>query len=265
MSRCVYTPEMKQFVAEYAPGHWIFEIIEAFRERFGMELTRCQMRSLMKNSGIKSNAKKLRGMSGIMYNRLTTPELDAMVKENFHDKGKGGYKDVQLFLKSQGVELTLVQVKSYLSRCKIRLGTYGYFKKGSVPANKGKKMPLEIYEKVAKTMFRPGNQPKNILPVGTERVSKDGYIEIKVANPNKWMSKARYIWEQHTGEPLKRNETVIFLDGDKLNLKIDNLAKVTRSQLARLNQNHLIYNNQELTRVGITLAKLLDMKGRLKK
>ena len=35
------------------------------------------------------------------------------------------------------------------------------FTKGSVPANKGKKMPAELYEKCAPTMFKPGH-PSNV-------------------------------------------------------------------------------------------------------
>ena len=43
------------------------------------------------------------------------------------------------------------------------------------------------------------------------------------------------------------------------------LAKVGRADLARMNQNHLFYENQELTKIGITIAKLLGAKGRAKR
>lgn len=52
-------------------------------------------------------------------------------------------------------------------------------------------------------------------------------------------------------EELERTDAII---------DIGNLAKVTRSQMARINQNHLRFDNAELTKVGITLAKLLEAK-----
>ncbi|MGM9562165.1 MAG: hypothetical protein ACI3WT_07975 [Phascolarctobacterium sp.] len=264
MSRVKYTPEMIKFIREYAPGHWTFEIIHAFYEKFGVELSRPAIRSTLRRLNISTNAKQNRGMRELAR-RLTTPEQDALVREKFHDKKCGSYKEVQAFLLGLGVNFNLEQVKSYMSRKNIRLGVYGYFPKGHEPVNKGKNMSPEAYEKCKGTMFRIGNRPANFKPVGSERVNVDGYVEIKVANPNKWRIKARCIWEQVTGEKLTRNDSIVYLDGNKQNLELSNLAKVTRGQLARLNQNHLIFNNQELTKVGIALAKLLDMKGRLKK
>ncbi len=51
------------------------------------------------------------------------------------------------------------------------------FSKGNIPANKGKKMPANVYEKARKTMFRKGNIPANHKPIGYERINADGYIE----------------------------------------------------------------------------------------
>jgi len=55
------------------------------------------------------------------------------------------------------------------------------FKKGDIPANKGKKMPPEQYEKCKGTMFKPGDLPKNVKYFGEpflyEHRRKDGYIE----------------------------------------------------------------------------------------
>lgn len=200
-----------------------------------------------------------------MTGRLTTAEQDELVRQKFHQCGEGSYKDVQAYLKSLGVEFTIMQVKAYMSRKHICLGTYGFFKPGSEPVNKGKKMSPEMYAKCMQTMFKPGNRPHNWKPVGSERITKYGYVEVKISEPKTWKLKARIIWEEATGEKLTRKDRIIYLDGNKLNLDISNLAKVSGSQLARLNQNHLFYSDAELTKVGITVAKLLEAKSIAKK
>ena len=58
---------------------------------------------------------------------------------------------------------------------------------------------IDIYKKVEKTMFRKGNVPATHRPVGTETLRSDGYIWVKVEEPNKWRLKQRLLWEQHNG------------------------------------------------------------------
>src|SRR5688572_9070081 len=60
------------------------------------------------------------------------------------------------------------------------------FKKGSTPRNKGKKMSKELYQKCSGTMFKKGRASLNKRPLGSIRLSKDGYLEIKTQEPNKW-------------------------------------------------------------------------------
>ena len=55
------------------------------------------------------------------------------------------------------------------------------FKKGHIPANKGKKMPSEVYDKTKHTFFQPGHTPVTTKYFGKPylriRKRKDGYIE----------------------------------------------------------------------------------------
>lgn len=258
MARRIYTAEMLAWLRDYAKGRWLEEITDGFNEHFGTDLEPKNMRALLRNHRITSGVKLTRWKEKI--HRITTPEQDELVRQRYHESGKGSFKEVQEFLKTLGVSMTLAQVKGYLSRKHIRLGVYGYFKPGSTPANKGKRMPAEVYSKCRPTMLKKGNVPVNHKPVGSERVDIYGYILVKTAEPKTWRQKQRIVWERETGEKLKSSDYVMFLDGNKLNCDIGNLAKVTRSQMARINQNHLRFDNAELTKVGITLAKLLEAK-----
>ncbi|SEM35556.1 HNH endonuclease [Mesobacillus persicus] len=101
----------------------------------------------------------------------------------------------------------------------------------------------------------PGMHRNRYRPVGSERVGKDDYIIIKIADPNKWRPKHIHIWEQENG-PVPKNHVVLFGDGDKRNFDIDNLILVHRKLITTLNSNQLISNNAELTKTGIVIAEI---------
>lgn len=129
------------------------------------------------------------------------------------------------------------------------------FKKGHIPANKGKK-GTGGWEP---TQFKKGNVPPNRLPIGAERIdSKDGYTYVKIQDGHlnkNWKQKHVLIWEERNG-PVPKGHAIIFGDGNKHNFNPDNLILVSRAQLVRLNQFKLIQNNADLTRVGLTIADI---------
>ena len=108
------------------------------------------------------------------------------------------------------------------------------FYKGHTPWNKGQKLSNEHIAKLT-AVYKKGNSPHNQLPIGSIR-NIYNYIEIKYAN-HKWMSLARYNWQQVHGE-IPKNMCVFKLDGDRLNDDISNLCLVTRQDLAQFNRNH---------------------------
>ena len=83
----------------------------------------------------------------------------------------------------------------------------------------------------------------------------DGYIEVKVSEPNKWRLKQRVTWEQHNG-PLKDGELVWFRDNDRLNCEIDNLMVVTRAQHAVVNKMGLHGATGDLKTTSVLIADL---------
>jgi len=105
--------------------------------------------------------------------------------------------------------------------------------------NKGLKqvdyMKPEMIERTAKTRFRKGQDPHNTVSIGHERITVDGYIEVKIrhvknddSNKN-FELKHRLIWIERFGLiPLGMN--VEFLDNDKTNIVIENLVLRTRKE-----------------------------------
>ena len=145
------------------------------------------------------------------------------------------------------------QIKGMMYRNKLTTGTVGYFKKGSTPWNKG----LKGYMGANKTSFKKGTIPPNQVPIGTESITKGGYIKVKVGEPNKWKLKQRYIYEQHYGE-IPKGHNVIFADRNIQNFDINNLVLVSKAEMLILNNNKLIFEDKELTKVGVNIAKVID-------
>lgn len=146
--------------------------------------------------------------------------------------------------------------------------TGGQFKKGHKTHNKGKKqieyMSKEAIEKSKLTRFKKGNIPSNHRELYEERITKDGYIKIKIKEPNKWQLKHRYIYEKEYGK-IPDGYNVIFLDGNKQNLDLSNLKLVSKAEDLIMNNNKLFTNDKDLTETGTLIAKVINKSSRLKK
>lgn len=136
----------------------------------------------------------------------------------------------------------------------IKTGFNGAFPKGSTPWNKGKRGLMGANS----TSFKKGEKPPNWVPIGTERVTRDGYPEIKIQDgkgQKNWRGKHIVTWEKENG-PLPKDHVIIFGDGDKANIDIDNLICVSRKQLLGLNRHDLIQEDAELTRTAVNIVDL---------
>lgn len=188
-----------------------------------------------------------------MYGHIYTDEEHAFMKAYVPGHS---YAEIQkAFTEKFGWEITIGQVSSYIGRHHLNTGRTGYFPKGHVPKNKGQKMPPEVYEKAKATMFQKGHVPTNHKPVGSERLNRDGYIEVKVEEPNKWRLKHNVVWEAHNG-PIPKGSIVIFLDGNQMNLDISNLQCITRAEHLHLNRNNLRFTDPDSTLTATNIAKL---------
>lgn len=167
-------------------------------------------------------------------------------------KGLGNKELTERFNKHFKLSLGVNQIKAYKKNNKLSSELNGQFKKGHIPANKGTK---GLHKGGVATQFKKGNTPHNHMPVGTERINGDDYVDIKIAEPNKWRGKHILVWEEHNG-PVPEGHAVIFGDGNNRNFEIDNLICVSRRQLLKLNRYKLIKNNADLTRTGVIIADL---------
>lgn len=188
-----------------------------------------------------------------------TPKQIDFIRENVYSKSYAEISD--MIFKKYNIKLSNQQINSFIGNHNLTTGRTGRFEKGHIPFNKGTHIHNPGCEK---TQFKPGQKPINHREVGSERTNVDGYVEVKIAEPSKWRPKHLLIWEKAHGK-VPKGHVIIFGDGNKANLSIDNLLLVSRQQLVRLNQNGLIKNDIELTKVGITIADIMTKCGELKK
>lgn len=151
-------------------------------------------------------------------------------------------------------QFSIRQITGAIKRYNLNTGFTGHFKKGHEPFNKGVKGVCA--KGCEKTWFKKGHKPVNYKQVGSERVNVDGYIEIKVAEPNTWELKHRVVWEKEKGK-IPRGYAVIFADGNRQNTDINNLMLVSRKELLVMNGNGLIKEDAELTKTGKIVAELM--------
>lgn len=167
-----------------------------------------------------------------------------------------------------GTRYSVAAVGGTCKRNAIAAGDDGCFRPGDEPWNKG----LKGYQSGGRSplhQFQPGDMPQTWVPIGTRVRSSDGYWKVKVADsPGPglsrlgWAFEHRLIWEAANG-PQPKGTAIVFIDGNTDNLSLDNLACVTRAELARLNQlgwRHL--RSPEARQAMIAEARLLTQAHR---
>lgn len=137
-------------------------------------------------------------------------------------------------------DVSLENLKRLCVRKGWRTGRTGQFEKGQTPPNKGRK---GFYPPGSeKGWFKPGTRRgiANVKyqPIGTERISKDGYRERKlhdgVPMQSRWRAVHLIEWEALHG-PLPADHCLKCLDGDRSNADPENWVAIPRAMLPKLN------------------------------
>lgn len=139
-------------------------------------------------------------------------------------------------LKKQATYLAQLALKSKLHLA----GVAHRFAKGVAPANKGHKMPGEVYAKAKATMFKKGNIPLNTKHDGATvvRTDKRGntYSWIRI-NKSNWRMLHVHLWEEAHGA-VPKGSIIIFKDKNTMHCKLENLEQITKAENMRRNTIH---------------------------
>jgi hypothetical protein len=135
-------------------------------------------------------------------------------------------------------DIRLDAFKGLCKRMGWMTGRTGCYPKGSLPHNAGKTCEPGRggrHPNSQRTQFKKGALPHTTKYLGHERISKDGYIEISVAERNphtgferRYVLKHRHLWEKANG-PIPKGHCLKCRDGDRLNTDPSNWELIPRS------------------------------------
>jgi len=240
-----YPAEIKAFIAANVQGRTAKELTALVSAEFGVIFTEARMVAYKKNYRLKSGTR--RGVKLGLPTKLYPAEVKAFIEGNY--VGVGPTEMTKRLNETFGISYTRAQIKAYYGNHRYNSGVTGRFQKGCLPVyamHKGEHFSPA-------TEFKPGQMPVSYLPVGTEKIRDDGYVWVKVADPKAWKQKHRLIWEEVNG-PVPDGQVLLFADGNKQNVNLDNLLLISRRQMPILNNKQLISSDPELTKTGIIVA-----------
>ena len=155
--------------------------------------------------------------------------------------------------------------------CRLRrgdnVGAPYRFQKGHIPANKGLRRPGWHAGRMAETWFKKGERGTRWMPIGSTRLI-DGYQYTKTRDVRSTKSGAGFIpytvnwkrthvllWTRRHG-PVPRGHAVAFRNGNRADIRLENIELITRRELMRRNTVHNLPK---------PLAEIIQLQGALQR
>lgn len=187
--------------------------------------------------------------------RKLSPKIINWLEENV--PGRPWKETFRMFKQEfPGFEWNLDAMKRTCYKHGIHNGINAQFKKGNEAWNKGMKGLRTPGSE--KGWFKKGQKSATEKPLGSEYTS-DGYVMVKVKmdgpRDKRWKLKHVLIWEKYNG-PVPKDSVVTFLDGNKRNFDINNLACIRKGVNSVLNIKKLRSQNKEIFETRVAQIEL---------
>lgn len=177
-----------------------------------------------------------------------TPDQIELLREHYPDKLTADLIDLigrdlhSIYAKAS--ELGIKKSAAFLAspaagRTNGRQGIGTRFEKGHQTWNAG--THYVAGGRSAETRFKKGSRPVNWMPIGSERLSKEGYLQRKMTNTGitrrDYVPVHHIVWIEHNG-PIPQGHRIIFKDSNKQNIVIENLDCISLADNMRRNSLH---------------------------
>jgi hypothetical protein len=266
------TTEQEKFLLEQnVAGRTYSELAAVFNTRFKTEFTRVQIKNFYYKKGIKNGSPRKK--DGHCW---TKEELSFLSKQG---EDKIDRELTVLINNAFNLSLTTQQVRYACFYYKI--------KRAKVPSKCTKEIKSFILEnsnqkassltrmvnarfgtaftlnQVLHAAYNSGLRRENNFgmpkPLYSEKIIK-GYVAIKIAmtGPKRtlWKEKHRWVWEKVHGK-IPEGMVIIFLDNNRNNFALKNLAMVSRAEAVKLSQFGFRSGNKEKTLAGLAIVRYL--------
>lgn len=274
-SRYRYTKEQIDFIKDNVKGISNEELTERFNKRFGTNLTPLQIKGYRNKHGVTSglrekftNEQKIWIIDHIDCgnSKVIAQMFNETFGTNFNNRSilriiqESGYrsftphkfsKKQNEWFKQNAHDITYEQLtekfnntfntdlnKSQIRHKIVRLG----LQKGIVLADEYPCKPHPLFAEVERT---------------------GGYTYIKIAEPDVWVLKHRYVYEKEIGE-IPEGYIVMFLDGNKKNIVKENLclAKIRPHAIASV--QGLFCDDVEINKTALLIGEVIDESAKRK-
>lgn len=263
MSRHCFTPEEIEFLRINAQENNYRDLMKLVNRHFNLKLNYSQIKGVSNRYIIQAKTQD---------RHYFTPEEIEFLRTNVAEESYRNLMD--LFNEHFNLELSYHQIVGALRHHKLGIKKHEChqyspeeieFLKVNVPGRSqqeivdlfNKRFGLKLsYERLRG--FLSSRKLRNglrIRPIGSERVGIEGYTHIKMPNAKRWKRKHVLIWEAANG-PIPEGHVILFGDRDKRNFDPKNLLLVSKKELGLVNLKGLLHNDIELTKAGITIAKV---------
>lgn len=270
--KTVYPDEMLDFLRANIVGTRYRDLTDMFNARFD---------TTMKEDSIKRLCNEILGIKNMLGRDPYTPEMISFLKENANGTP---YKELtKIFNNKFSTNKTTDNIRAMCQKYKICNNNYCNeemitFLRENIKGKSWDQLTEQFnakffVNKTKREIYRVcGN--RGLFPhgfcsrserqaLGSEIIS-DGYVYVKIKQPDVWIAKHRMIWERNNG-PLPKGYCIMFADCNPRNFDESNLIKVSRQELSYLNSHNLRFTNPEYTIVGINIIKVIIKTKELQK
>ena len=212
------------------------DVAKAFNEKFGTNKSPDTLAAVAKNHGNFLSSKNYFKEAEIEFlrenrERLTIPLLTKAFNEKFGESRT----ENSIYEKCKELRL-IVGNKNQQNR--------GWVHWGIGLTKEEFKSHYKSEEDFKRGQFKPGCRSSSYTYQVGDEVNRGDYTFIKITDditvkPSKqWMAKHRWVWEQANG-PVPNGYCIIFIDGNKHNMSLDNLRAVPRAVQGRVRQQQV--------------------------
>ena len=246
-----YPKEVHAFIKAHVAGRTTRDLVELVNKQFGEVLfSESSMKSYKTNHKLRSGT-PCGQPKGHTTKTYPQPVVD-YIRANY--VGVGPTEMAGRLNAEFGTNYSASQLKGFYGNHGLNSGVTGYFPKGSIPPNKGKKG--QYAAGCERTWFPKGHTPANKLPIGTVLMKSDGYMWRKLGEgAREWRQEHILVWEAANG-PIPKGYKIVFRDGDRTNCDLSNLAMVSNAVHVQMNRRGLRSSNPALTDAGVMIAKV---------
>lgn len=290
-----FTQQQSIFISKHYPNMTVNELTKLFNENFGTQLIYSQIKNRVQRMKVtKRNLKKNHGkytddMIDFLvtnYNTVKLDDLTNMFNEKFNtDFTKSALwhkldrvlnskydrtreyiprvkwtKELENFLKANYNDYTYKEVSEMLNE-KFNIKTTPNsieHKVSRLGLRKSKDAMRKSFKKkrLSRFHFKKGQVPAIKKPIGYETERLCGYIWIKVAEPDVFEQKHRYVYRKHYGN-IPEGANIVFLNGNRRDFRIENLVAMSNAELAHFAGTRIeTNNNDDIAKIKLAIAKV---------